>query len=170
MAAGCVESVDAMNIMTSDSARPFFDAGKHASPMALDWSANFRAAARQRWASLASTPPRKQRRSCQRQQAKHQMAYHFGGPAHPTASASGLRQLPKIGTPRWPVRAVDCAHFAPPTQRTRRDGLVHCRSVPLPVALGGDDYAFVPPAAPSSRTGRLSILFSLNPLDHPPYG
>ena len=24
--------------------------------------------------------------------------------------------------PRWPVRAVDCAHFAPPTQRTRRDG------------------------------------------------
>jgi hypothetical protein len=72
--------------------------------------------------------------------------------------------------PRWPVRAVDCAHFAPPTQRTRRDGLVHCRSVPLPVALGGNDYAFVPPAAPSSSTDRLSILFSLNSLDHPPYG
>jgi hypothetical protein len=31
---------------------------------------------------------------------------------------------PKTGTPHWPVRAVDCAHFAPPTQRTRRDGLV----------------------------------------------
>jgi len=72
--------------------------------------------------------------------------------------------------PRWPVRAVDYAHFAPPTQRTRRDGLVHCRSVPLPVALGGNDYAFVPPAAPSSSTDHLSILFSLNSLDHPPYG
>jgi hypothetical protein len=72
--------------------------------------------------------------------------------------------------PRWPVRAVDYAHFAPPTQRTRRAGLVHVRSVPLPVALGGDDYAFVPPAAPSSRTDRLSIFFLLNPLDHPPYG
>jgi len=32
------------------------------------------------------------------------------------------------------------------------------RSVPLPVAPGGDDYAFVPPAAPSSRTDRLCIL------------
>jgi hypothetical protein len=42
--------------------------------------------------------------------------------------------------PRWPVRAVDYVHFAPPIQRTRRDGLVHCRSVPLPVALGGNDY------------------------------
>ena len=58
---------------------------------------------------------------------------------------------------RWPVRLVDCAHFAPPTQRTRRDGLAHVRSVPLPVALGGNDYAFVPPDAPSSRTDRLSI-------------
>jgi len=38
-------------------------------------------------------------------------------------------------TPRWPVRAVGSAHFAPPTQRTRRDGLVYWRSVPLPVAL-----------------------------------
>jgi hypothetical protein len=72
--------------------------------------------------------------------------------------------------PRWPVRAVDCAHFAPPTQRTRRDGLVHVRSVPPSVALGGNDYAFAPPAAPSSSTDRLSILFSLNPLDHPPFG
>ncbi len=62
------------------------------------------------------------------------------------------------------MRAVDCAHFAPPTQRTRRDGLVHCRSVPLPVALGGNDYAFVPPAAPFSSTDRLSILLSLNSL------
>jgi hypothetical protein len=58
------------------------------------------------------------------------------------------------------VRAVDCAHFAPPNQRTHRDGLVHSRSVPLPVVLGGDDYAFVPPAAPSSGTDRLSISFS----------
>jgi hypothetical protein len=67
--------------------------------------------------------------------------------------------------PRWPVRAVGCTHFAPPTQRTRRDSLVHCRSVPLPVALGGDDYASAPPAAPSSSTDRLSISLSLNPLD-----
>ena len=44
--------------------------------------------------------------------------------------------------------------------RTRRDGLVHGRSVPLPVALDGDDYALVPPAAPSSSTDRLSISFS----------
>jgi len=44
------------------------------------------------------------------------------------------------------------------------------RSVPLPVALGGDDYAFVPPAAPSSSTDRLSISFLLNPLDYPPCG
>ena len=58
------------------------------------------------------------------------------------------------------MRAVDCANFAPPTQRTRRDGLVHGRSVQLPVALGGDAYAFVPPAAPSSSTDRLSISFS----------
>jgi hypothetical protein len=42
--------------------------------------------------------------------------------------------------------------------------------VPLPVALGGDGYASVPPAAPSSSTDRLSISFSLNPPDHPPYG
>jgi hypothetical protein len=68
--------------------------------------------------------------------------------------------------PRWPVRAADCAHFAPPTQRTRRDGLVHCWSVPLPIELGGDDYASVPPAALSSRTDRLSISLSLNPLDN----
>lgn len=67
------------------------------------------------------------------------------------------RQLPQKGPPRWPVRAVGGAHFAPPTHRTRRDGLDHGRSVPLPVALGGDDYAFVPPAAPSSRTDRLRI-------------
>jgi len=68
--------------------------------------------------------------------------------------------------PRWPVRAVECARFAPPTQRTRRDGLVHVWSVPLSVALGGDDYASVPP----SSTDRLSISHSPNPLDHPPYG
>ena len=30
----------------------------------------------------------------------------------------------------------------PPTQRTRRNGLVHGRSVPLPAALGGDGYIF----------------------------
>jgi len=36
----------------------------------------------------------------------------------------------------------------------------------LPVALGGDHYAFVP----SSSTDRPSISISLNPLDHPPYG
>jgi hypothetical protein len=72
--------------------------------------------------------------------------------------------------PRWPIRAVDGAHLTPPTQRTRRDGSVHIRSVPLPVAPGGDYYAFVPPAAPSSSTDRFSILFSLNSLDHPPYG
>ena len=68
------------------------------------------------------------------------------------------RQLPHKGTPRWPVRAVGGTHFAPPTHRTRRDGLDHGRSVPLPVALGGDDYAFVPPAAPSSRTDRLCMM------------
>jgi len=56
------------------------------------------------------------------------------------------------------VRAVDCAHFAPPTHRPRRDGLDHGRSVPLSVALGGDDYAFVPPAAPVSRTDRFFIF------------
>jgi hypothetical protein len=56
------------------------------------------------------------------------------------------------------VRAVDCAHFAPPTQRTRRDGLVHDRSVLLSVARGGNDYAFAPPAAPFSRTDLLCII------------
>jgi len=30
--------------------------------------------------------------------------------------------------------------------------------VPLSVALGGDDYAFVPPAAPDSNTDRFFIL------------
>ena len=35
------------------------------------------------------------------------------------------------------------------------------RSVPLPVALGGDDYAFVPPAVPFSGTDRLCMLFVL---------
>jgi len=43
-------------------------------------------------------------------------------------------------TPRWSLLAVACAHFAPPTQRTRRDGLDHRRSVLLPVAPGGNDY------------------------------
>lgn len=75
--------------------------------------------------------------------------------------AKPLGQRPSEWKPRWPVRAVGCAHFAPPTQRTRRDGLDHGRSVPLPVALGGDDYAFVPPAAPSSRTDRLCIPTAL---------
>lgn len=32
--------------------------------------------------------------------------------------------------------------------------VVYWRSVRLPVACGGDDYAFVPSAAPSSRTDR----------------
>jgi hypothetical protein len=32
------------------------------------------------------------------------------------------------------------------------------RSVPLSVALGGNNYAFVPPAAPSSHTARFFIL------------
>jgi hypothetical protein len=57
------------------------------------------------------------------------------------------------------MRAVDFAHFAPPTQRTRRDGLDHGRSVPLPVALGRDDYTFVSPAAPSNSTDHLMISF-----------
>jgi LysR substrate binding domain len=87
----------------------------------------------------------------------------------PKPASSWTKFDPKKGTPRWPVRAVDCAHFAPPTQRTRRDGLVHGRSVLLSVARGGDDYAFVPPVVPSSNTDRLSI-FLLNQLDHPPYG
>jgi hypothetical protein len=33
--------------------------------------------------------------------------------------------------------------------------------VPLPVALGGNDYAFVPPAAPSSSTDRLVSAYLL---------
>jgi len=48
--------------------------------------------------------------------------------------------------------------------RTRRDGLDHGQSVPLPVALGGDAYTFVPPAAPSSRTEHLCILVILPSL------
>jgi hypothetical protein len=36
----------------------------------------------------------------------------------------------------------------------RRDGLDDRRSVLLPVALAGDDYAFAPSAAPSSNTDR----------------
>jgi hypothetical protein len=34
--------------------------------------------------------------------------------------------------------------------------MLHLRSVPCPVALGEDDYAFVPPAAPSTGTDRFS--------------
>jgi len=60
--------------------------------------------------------------------------------------------------PRWPVRAVDSAHFAPPTHRPRRDGGIMGGSVPLSVALGGNDYAFVPPATPDSNTDRLFTL------------
>ena len=60
-------------------------------------------------------------------------------------------------TPRWPVRAVGSAHFAPPTQRTRRDGLVHGPVRAASRRAGGDDYAFVPPAAPSSRTDRFAF-------------
>ena len=58
------------------------------------------------------------------------------------------------------MRAVDCAYFAPPTQRTRRDDLVHGRSVLLPVARDGDDYAFVPPAAlPGSIQKHAHVAF-----------
>lgn len=62
------------------------------------------------------------------------------------------------GSPRWPVRAVGGAHFAPPTHRTRRDGQDHLRSVPLSVATGGNDYALVPPVAPSSGTDRFGTF------------
>jgi hypothetical protein len=34
--------------------------------------------------------------------------------------------------------------------------MLHLRSVPSSVALGEDDYAFVPPAAPSTGTDRFS--------------
>ena len=61
-----------------------------------------------------------------------------------------LPRLARAGGWRCSFRAANPPH-AP--QR-----LEHGRSVPLAVALGGNDYAFVPPAAPSSRTARLFIL------------
>ena len=45
-----------------------------------------------------------------------------------------------------------CRSAAPDT---RCDRLVHLRSVPLPVALGGDDHSSAPPAALSTGTDRL---------------
>jgi len=60
------------------------------------------------------------------------------------------------------VRAVGCTHSAPPTHRTRRDGLDHGRSVPLPVALGGDDLRSFRllrrPAAPTAFARRLGVI------------
>ena len=47
---------------------------------------------------------------------------------------------------------------------TRRDGLVHLRSMPAPVAVGGRDYTSAPPAAPSTGTDRfLKIVTTLPP-------
>ena len=57
------------------------------------------------------------------------------------------------GRPRWPVsRSLHSFRSAAPD--TRRDGLVHRRSVPAPVAVGGNDHSSVPPAAPSTGTDR----------------
>jgi len=59
------------------------------------------------------------------------------------------------GSPRWPVsRSLHSCRSATPD--TRRDGRVHRRSVPAPVAVGGDDHSSVPPAAPSTGTDRFS--------------
>lgn len=69
-------------------------------------------------------------------------------------------------TPRWPMRAIGCAHFALPIQRTGCDGLVYGRSVPF--ARGGGDYALVPSG--SLRRYRPTFHFVLlSPLDHLPY-
>ncbi len=68
------------------------------------------------------------------------------------------------GSPRWPVRAIGCSHFVPPTHRMRRDGLDDRRSVLLPVALDRDDYAFAPPAAPSSHTDRFCNFDGFSPF------
>ena len=91
----------------------------------------------------------------QYQPTTHQLHIH-----HPfTGTFTGTKRIAKLPDSlpyshhADPVRAVDCAHFAPPTQRTRRDGLVHCRSVPLPVALGGDDYTHA-----SKRVGKMESL------------
>jgi len=64
---------------------------------------------------------------------------------------------PRGEAPRWPVsRSLHSFRSAAPD--TRRDGLVHRRSVPSPVAVGGDDHSSVPPAAPSAGTDRFSNI------------
>lgn len=65
----------------------------------------------------------------------------------------------KVAAPARGVGWRRSFRSANPPHAPRR--LDHGRSVPLPVALGGDDYAFVPPAAPSSRTDRLCMLVVL---------
>ena len=58
------------------------------------------------------------------------------------------------------MRAVGGAHFAPPTHRTRCDGLVLDRSVPLSVQLDGDDYAWSADSGlESSNLGSGSLRF-----------
>ena len=63
---------------------------------------------------------------------------------------------PRGEAPRWPVsRSLHSFRSAAPG--TRRDGLVHRRSVPSPVAVDGDGQSSVPPAAPSTGTDRFAI-------------
>ena len=62
--------------------------------------------------------------------------------------------------PRWPVsRSLHSFRSAAPG--TRRDGLVHRRSVPSPVAVGGDDHSSVPPTAPFAGTDHFSTSLGI---------
>ena len=58
------------------------------------------------------------------------------------------------GSPRWPVRVAGLHSFVPPPPARTATAMLHLRSEPSSVALGEDDYAFVPPAAPSTGTDR----------------
>ena len=44
---------------------------------------------------------------------------------------------------RWPMRVAGLHSFVPPPPARAATTMLHLRSVPSPVALGGDDYASV---------------------------
>ena len=76
---------------------------------------------------------------------------------------------PRGEAPRWPVsRSLHSFRSAAPG--TRRDGLVHLRSVPAPVAVGGDDHSSVPPAAPSAGTDRFSTSLGITGAESSAWG
>jgi hypothetical protein len=112
-----------------------------------------------------------QRLRTQYQSTTHQLLIHhpftgtFTGTKNITNSIDSSPHLRRAGPC---VRLTALTSLRQPNARAATVCFMG-RSVPPPVARGGDDYTLVPPAAPASSTDRLSISFSLNPPAHPTY-